>query len=107
MAPASRSGCKAYGSLGALAQCTHHVELLLEVGPGSFRPRPRVRSRVVRLTRRARPLFPAGEWRRWAELIHAAFSQRRKQLPVALAGLLGRDREDWRGRLVALGQERP
>jgi len=93
-----------FGSLAALVRCTHDVERLFDLGPGSFRPRPAVHSRVVRLERRERPLLPAGAWSAHAAFVRRAFSQRRKQLAAVLAreGPLGR--EQWRAVLREIGR---
>jgi len=94
---------KAYGSLSVLTQATHEVETFAHVGPASFRPAPRVRSRVIRLTRRERPLIPPGAWARQAAFVHRCFARRRKQLAGVLAASPGRTREEWQQHLRALG----
>jgi 16S rRNA (adenine1518-N6/adenine1519-N6)-dimethyltransferase len=94
---------KAYGSLSVLVQATHEVATFADVGAGAFRPAPRVRSRVVRLTRRRRPLIARSAWSRQAAFVHRCFAQRRKQLAGVLAGLRGRTREQWQARLADLG----
>lgn len=99
-------GSKAYGSLGALAQVTHRVRRVVDVEPGSFRPPPKVRSRVVELTRLDEPLLRAETWRSGAAFLHAAFAKRRKQLAGGLAGFGGCDRETWQGLLEAQGHAR-
>ena len=48
---ASPPGSKEYGILSVLLQAFYYVELLFEVSPGSFRPKPKVTSAVLRLTR--------------------------------------------------------
>src|SRR5436190_2092291 len=58
---AAKPGSDAYGSLGALAACTHDVKPLMKVSPGSFRPQPKVWSQVVKLTRLASPLVTPDE----------------------------------------------
>ncbi len=58
---------------------------LFEVAPGSFFPPPRVRSAVVRLDVRERPLVPAEDRARFFEVARAGFSAPRKQLRNALA----------------------
>lgn len=99
---AAPPGTKARGSLGVLVQATHEVERVIDAGPGSFRPAPKVRSRVVELRRRAAPLLDLQSWRPGAEFIHAAFARRRKQLATALAGHASISRERWRELLVDL-----
>lgn len=94
---------RAHGFLSALAQSTHAVRGLFDVAPGSFRPVPKVWSRVVRLDRLATPLIAPPERAAWTAFLHDAFAHRRKQLAVSLAGRHGHSREGWRERLVALG----
>lgn len=101
---AAAPGSRAYGSLGAVASCTHAVEKVMDVGPGSFQPPPRVRSRVLALAPRSRPAFGPIEWDRHARFIHRAFAHRRKQLARSLAGTCGLSREEWRCRIEDLGR---
>ncbi len=86
---AAAPGSGAYGRLSVLAQWAARVEALFALPPGAFRPPPKVRSKVVRLTPYAEPPIPA----RLAALERvtaAAFGQRRKMLRSSLARL-GRD----------------
>ena len=86
---AAAPGTAAYGRLSVLAQWAARVEALFELPPGAFRPPPKVRSRVVRLSPYAEPPVPA----RLATLERvtaAAFGQRRKMLRSSLKSL-GRD----------------
>jgi len=62
------------------------VERLFDVGPGAFQPPPQVWSAVVRLTVRPQPLFPVSPY--YAEVVAAAFAQRRKTLRNALSQIL-------------------
>ena len=81
---AAQPSTKAYGALSVLAQATHRVRTVLDVAPGSFRPMPKVFSRVLHLKRRADPLFEPPERAAVEAFVHAAFAQRRKQLAVVL-----------------------
>jgi 16S rRNA (adenine1518-N6/adenine1519-N6)-dimethyltransferase len=84
---AAKPGGKTYGALtvGVQAVCT--VEKLFAVAPGSFKPPPKVRSAVVRLTPLAEPLVGAGEIAEFRAFVTACFSRRRKQLKNAVPGL--------------------
>jgi 16S rRNA (adenine1518-N6/adenine1519-N6)-dimethyltransferase len=64
------------------------VEPLFNIGPGAFRPPPKVDSAFVRLVPYAEPPFPLPDPARFARLVTQAFSHRRKTLKNALAGLL-------------------
>ncbi|MFM2287170.1 MAG: hypothetical protein RL684_313 [Pseudomonadota bacterium] len=80
-------GSEAYGRLGVMLAPRVRAERVLEVGPGAFRPAPRVWSAVVRLEVVPQPpawaLLP-----QYAAVVTAAFGQRRKTLRNALRTLL-------------------
>jgi len=80
-------GSKTYGglSIGVQAQC--RVEELLTVLPGSFRPPPKVKSALVRLTPLAEPLVAPEEVAPLRTFVTACFSKRRKQLHNAVPGV--------------------
>ncbi len=81
---AARPGEAAYGRLTVMLAPRVRVEPLFEVGPGAFRPAPRVWSAVARLTVRPVPRFPVHP--HYAQLVAAAFAHRRKTLRNALRG---------------------
>jgi 16S rRNA (adenine1518-N6/adenine1519-N6)-dimethyltransferase len=76
-----------YGRLSVTLQVRFRIQRLFTVPPGAFRPAPKVESAVARLTplRDARPQL-ANE-RLFAEVVAAAFGQRRKTLRNALKTL--------------------
>ena len=77
-----------YGRLTVMLRATFAIERLFVVPPGAFRPAPKVDSAVARLVPlgAARPaIADAG---RFARVVAAAVSQRRKTLRNALAGLV-------------------
>lgn len=77
-----------YGRLSVMLQWRCAVELLFTVGPGAFRPVPKVDSAFVRLTpHRSRPV-PIHDERIFAEVVTRAFNQRRKILRNTLKDLL-------------------
>jgi 16S rRNA (adenine1518-N6/adenine1519-N6)-dimethyltransferase len=88
---AAKPGTKAYGALSVGVQVVCRVERLFAVAPGSFRPPPKVRSAVVRLTPLAQPLARAEELQPLRRFVTACFSRRRKQLKNALPGLTEAD----------------
>lgn len=91
-------GSRVYGSLSVLAQYFTSPRRLMTLEPGSFRPRPAVRSAVVAMPfRKTRELAPERE-RLFAAFVLTAFRSRRRTLPNNLAPA-------WRcdpGRAVAL-----
>ncbi len=86
---AAQPGGAEYGRLTIMLAPLVEVDSLFEVGPGAFRPPPRVWSAVARLTVRARPLFAVSP--HYGVLVAAAFTQRRKTLRNALSAFLSRE----------------
>ena len=82
---------KSYGSLSVLCQTWAGVDSILRLGPGSFRPSPRVDSEAIRLRLRD----PGGAAGRnaegYASLVRAAFAHRRTTLLNNLAVRFGHD----------------
>lgn len=79
-------GSGSYGRLGVMMAPWVQAERLFDVGPGAFRPAPRVWSSVVRLTVRDTAAFAVDA--RYGRVVSAAFSARRKTLRNALRPLL-------------------
>lgn len=76
---AAKPGSKVYGITSVLMQAFYQVEYLFSVEPGSFNPPPKVRSGVIRLTRKEN--FELGcDEKRFRTLVKTAFNQRRKML---------------------------
>jgi 16S rRNA (adenine1518-N6/adenine1519-N6)-dimethyltransferase len=73
-----------YGRLSVMLQARFRIERLFAVPPGAFRPAPKVESAVARLTPlgAARPRIV--DEALFAQLVGAAFGQRRKTLRNAL-----------------------
>ena len=63
-------------------------ELPVSVGPGAFKPAPKVDSAVVRLTPHRELPVKIRDQGRFYELVTRAFSQRRKTLRNVLKGVL-------------------
>jgi len=84
---AAEPGSKVYGALTVGVQAVCRVEKLFIVAPGSFKPPPKVRSAVVRLTPRAVPLVTPGEIASFRTFVTGCFSKRRKQLKNAVPGM--------------------
>ena len=86
-APYQGSFERHYGRLTVMLSPWVRVEPLFDIGPGAFRPPPKVVSTVVRLTPHEQPL-PIGDARHFATVVAAAFSQRRKTLRNSLKPFL-------------------
>lgn len=84
-------GGKAFGRLSILLQYHCEAEKLFEVSPDSFRPSPKVKSAVVRLTPRPFPKYSVTDLDAFKALVARAFSRRRKTLSNALKGYLSAD----------------
>lgn len=85
---AAGPGSKSYGRLSVMLAATCRVEALFDIGPGAFRPPPRVWSSIVRLEPWGEPPFTVADRARFAEVVRRAFGQRRKTLRNALSGLV-------------------
>ncbi len=77
-----------YGRLSVMIQYYCEVQPLFRVGPGAFRPAPRVESAFVRLIPHAQPPVAVADVACLEMLVRQAFSQRRKTLRNSLKGLL-------------------
>jgi 16S rRNA (adenine1518-N6/adenine1519-N6)-dimethyltransferase len=80
-------GSKVYGRLSVMLQAYCAVTPLFTVGPGAFRPAPKVDSAVVRLVPRPRGAAGIDDHARFAAIVRAAFGQRRKTLRNALSAV--------------------
>jgi len=85
---AAKPGGKEYGRLTVMLAARCRVEPLFNIGPGAFRPPPKVDSAFVRLTPYVTPPFPIVDPARFAAVVTQAFSHRRKTLKNALAGMV-------------------
>ncbi len=80
-------GTKAYGPLSVLAQLCARLTRLVKLGPGSFRPAPKVESAVVLFEPRADAPSHA-ERRALLTVLHRSFTHRRKTLANNWQGVL-------------------
>ena len=88
---AAEPGSKSYGKLSVMMQSSFSASLLFDVGPGAFKPPPKVASTFIRLVPHPGPVVDIQDHKRFATLVSAAFSQRRKTLRNSLATLLHSD----------------
>ncbi len=86
---AAQPGGADYGRLTVMLAPWMSVARLFDLGPGAFQPPPRVWSALARFTVRPTALFEVSA--RYAEVVAAAFSHRRKTLRNALGRLLSAD----------------
>ena len=84
---ASGPGSKVYGRLSVMLQAYCTVTPLFVVPPGAFKPAPKVESAVVRLVPKPAEAIHVADRRIFANVVRAAFGQRRKTLRNALNGV--------------------
>ena len=77
-----------YGRLTVMTRLRCESEKLFDVGPGAFRPPPRVTSAVVRLRVRREPAVTLADTGTFERLVADLFSRRRKTLRASLKGRL-------------------
>ena len=103
------TGTKDYGILTVRMASCASVKKLLELGPQHFHPRPKVDSRVVKITFFPEPeravVLPDYDQELFEKIVRAAFQQRRKTLINALssANLVGADKKTIADSLEKLG----
>lgn len=85
---AAPPGADDYGRLSVMLQWRCAVDLLFSVGPGAFRPAPKVDSAFVRLRPHRVAPVQINDERRFTEMVNRAFSQRRKTLRNTLKDFL-------------------
>lgn len=97
-------GTKDYGALSLAVQYYAKPEIVANVPPNCFIPRPNVGSAVIRLTRYEEPPVQVKDEKMFA-LIRASFNQRRKTLVNGLgnAGLPGITKESAAAALAQMG----
>lgn len=84
---AAGPGSKVYGRLSVMLQAYCAVTPLFVVPPGAFRPAPKVDSAVVRLVPKPADRIEVANHAAFANVVRAAFGQRRKTLRNALNGV--------------------
>ncbi len=73
-------GTKDYGALSLAVQYYAEPEIVANVPPNCFIPRPKVGSAVIRLARHKEPLVQVADEKQMFAIIRASFNQRRKTL---------------------------
>lgn len=98
-------GTKDYGALSLAVQYYARPEIVANVPPNCFIPRPNVGSAVIRLTRYEEPPVQAADEGKLFAVIRAAFNQRRKTLVNSLSNAAGLqlDKERVTGALEQMG----
>jgi 16S rRNA (adenine1518-N6/adenine1519-N6)-dimethyltransferase len=97
----AKAGTKECGRLSIMVQTYAAVQTCFRLPPQSFSPRPQVHSTVVKIFPRD-PIFFIGDRTRYADVVRALFSHRRKTVRNGLRGAIGSMLgEAWVGRVLA------
>lgn len=99
-------GSKDYGALSLAVQYYAQPEIVANVPPNCFMPRPKVGSAVIRLTRYQNPPVQVKNEKLMFDLIRASFNQRRKTLVNGLknAGTIPLGKEQIEAAIEELGR---
>jgi len=81
----AKPGGKAYGSLTLSVMRRASAERIMHLPPGAFRPPPKVKSTVIRLTPHTEPAVIVPDEELLESVIRKTFNQRRKMLRTSLA----------------------
>ncbi|MCL2409765.1 MAG: 16S rRNA (adenine(1518)-N(6)/adenine(1519)-N(6))-dimethyltransferase RsmA [Oscillospiraceae bacterium] len=84
-------GTRQYGAFSVYANYHTEAELLFDVPPECFMPRPNVTSSVVTLRTRQERILPPEDEPQFFRVVRAAFGQRRKTLVNALYTVFGNE----------------
>ncbi|VAX10223.1 SSU rRNA (adenine(1518)-N(6)/adenine(1519)-N(6))-dimethyltransferase [hydrothermal vent metagenome] len=88
---AAEPGSKAYGRLSVMLQAKCMVIPLFDIGPGAFKPAPKVDSAFVRLQPHQKPPVQIDDYDIFTQVVTQAFAQRRKTLRNSLRELIDAD----------------
>ena len=98
-------GTKDYGALSLAVQYYAKPEIVANVPPNCFIPRPNVGSAVIRLTRYPKPPVKVEDPKKMFALIRASFNQRRKTLVNGLSNApeIKASKEDVQNAIAKMG----
>jgi 16S rRNA (adenine1518-N6/adenine1519-N6)-dimethyltransferase len=99
VAPAGTKDC---GRLSIMVQTYAVVQQCFKLPPNCFSPKPQVHSTVVKIFPREQPIFPINDRERYADLVRALFSHRRKTVRNCLKGSGGMLDPGWVKRVIAV-----
>ncbi len=96
-------GGRDFGSLSVLIQMFYTVSRVFDISPGSFSPKPKVKSTVMKLVPDSR-LDPDIEYDSFKRFIYGCFAQKRKTLVNSLKSSGDYDKDVIEKSLVSLGK---
>ena len=101
----AKAGSKDYGALSLAVQYYANAEIVANVPPNCFMPRPKVGSAVIRLTRHETLPVHTEDEELMFRIIRASFNQRRKTLAngIANAGIVSLTKEQIQECIAELG----
>lgn len=82
----AKEGSRTYGRISVMTRAFYECEYILTVDEHAFSPEPKIKSGVIKMVRKKKPLITSDE-KTFSELVKHAFSQRRKTLRNALKTL--------------------
>lgn len=99
-------GSKEYGALSLAVQYYANPEIVANVPPNCFMPRPNVGSAVIRLTRYETPVVDVKDEKLMFRIIRASFNQRRKTLVNGLknSGEINFSKEQIEAAITTIGK---
>ena len=99
-------GSKEYGALSLAVQYYANPEIVANVPPNCFTPRPNVGSAVIRLTRHETPVVDVKDEKLMFRIIRASFNQRRKTLVNGLknSGEINFSKEQIEAAITTIGK---
>ena len=99
-------GSKEYGALSLAVQYYANPEIVANVPPNCFMPRPNVGSAVIRLTRYETPVVDVKDEKLMFRIIRASFNQRRKTLVNGLknSGEINFSKEQLEAAITTIGK---
>jgi 16S rRNA (adenine1518-N6/adenine1519-N6)-dimethyltransferase len=80
----AKAGSSDFSRLSVMLQARYDMELVLEVPPEAFEPKPKVNSAVVRMIPRKDFNLSDVQWHSLEQIVAVAFAQRRKMLRTNL-----------------------
>ena len=96
-------GSRDYGSLSVLVGMFYNVARLFDIAPGSFSPKPKVTSSVLRLTPDRR-LIAGIDYESFRQFVYACFARKRKTLVNSLSSTMNLEKPYLEKTLVSLGK---
>ena len=81
------AGSRTYGRISVMVQAYYDGKIALTIGPGAFKPQPKVDSAVIVMKRRVSGTLGCDE-SRFRQVVSLAFSQRRKMMRNTLKSLV-------------------